>query len=125
MGQPDIQQTFSPVSVEGFEQIYQPELTQAQGAPDQVQADPIIEAQGGPALTGPIQPQEIQPNPELQRLLSIIENQAHQLKAAGDVIMYLRSQVDDKDTQLKLLTDSQQKTGWLGRFSNWFLGRKA
>lgn len=58
-------------------------------------------------------------------LMQIIENQAHQLKAAGDVIMYLRSQIEEKDTQLKLLTDSQHKTGWWARFSSWFMFKQA
>lgn len=65
--------------------------------------------------------------PALERLVTslekkdaVIESQAHQLKAAGDVIMYLRSQIEDKESQLKLLTDSQHKTGWWSRFCSWF-----
>jgi hypothetical protein len=65
--------------------------------------------------------------PTLERLVTslekkdaVIESQAHQLKAAGDVIMYLRSQIEDKESQLKLLTDSQHKTGWWSRFCSWF-----
>lgn len=54
------------------------------------------------------------------KLVTIIENQAHQLKAAGDVIMYLRSQIEDKENQLKLLTDSQHKRGWWSSFYSWF-----
>ena len=54
------------------------------------------------------------------RLLDVIENQAHQLKAAGDVIMYLRSQLEEKDSQIKLLTDSQHNAGWWARFCSWF-----
>lgn len=228
MGQPDIQKTFNSVSVEGFDQIYQPELTQAQSAPDPAQADPHLEAQSGPDLeiqpdpsqgvsleeaskvfglhvdtvrkrlqkgkikgfkvadkfgdkwlvhrdelerARPIQPCPTKPaqaapeqihahpgeqdqgdpevaqadpvvdveigpaqsNPvqhrddqEYARLMSIIESQAHQLKAAGDVIVYLRSEIDDAKTQVKLLTDSQHKQSeksWWRRFSSWFLGR--
>lgn len=226
MGQPDIQQTFNAVSVEGFDQIYQPDPMQAQTAPDQVQSDPIFEAQSGPDLEiqpdpsqgasledaakvlglhidtvrkrlqkgkikgfkiadkfgdkwlvhkdelqkartvqpypiNPVQaaPEQIQPHPvdqaqidpvqshtdpivdveigpeqdqgvqqaliqadvERERLMLIIESQAHQLKAAGDVIMYLRSEVDDAKNQLKLLTDSEHnKTGWWDRIRSWF-----
>lgn len=228
MGQPDIQETFSSVSVEGFDQIYQPEPKQAQSAPDLAQIDPSLEAQSGPDLeiqpdpsqgvsleeaskvfglhvdtvrkrlqkgkikgfkvadkfgdkwlvhkdeldrARPVQPcptkpvhaapEQIQTNlgepnqgdpevaqadpvveveispeqsnpvqhrddQEYARLMSIIESQAHQLKAAGDVIVYLRSEIDDAKTQVKLLTDSQHKqseTGWWRRFSSWFLGR--
>jgi exonuclease VII small subunit len=60
----------------------------------------------------------------LERKDLVIENQAHQLKAAGDVIMYLRSQIEEKETQLKLLTDSQHKRGWWTSFCSWFLGQK-
>ena len=236
MGQPDIQQAFSSVSVEGFDQIYQPEPMQAQTAPDLVQSDPMVESQTGPDLvqsdpvaeaqTGPeletqqdpsqgvsleeaskilglhidtvrkrlqkgkikgfkiadkfgdkwlvhkdelekartvppyptnpaqgapdhiqaypvdqaqtdpivaieIGPEQaprlpeasIQADPERERLMLIIESQAHQLKAAGDVIMYLRNEVDDAKTQVKLLTDSQHKGGWWQRLRSLFVGR--
>lgn len=230
MGQPDIQQTFNAVSVEGFDQIYQPQPSQAQGAPDVAQIDPILQAQDGPALEvqpdptdgvsledaakalglhmdtvrkrlqkgkikgfkvadkfgdkwlvhkdelpkiqtfqsnptqeaqaapdvieviaigdmskvqgNPAQAQgdpivEIEPGPEqaqsdpmpskaddaeYQRLMQIIESQAHQLKAAGDVIMYLRSEVDEAKTQVKLLTDQHHKPGLWTRFRSWLTG---
>ena len=227
MGQPDIQPTFNSVSVDGFDQIYQPDPTEAQSGPDQIQSDPPVEAQRGPDLeiqpdpsqgvsledaakvlglhidtvrkrlqkgkikgfkiadkfgdkwlvhkdeldkaravqsypttpvqpapeliqaypvdqaqsdpeqaqadptveieTGPEQAQGFsrtpsQPDPEVQRLMSIIESQAHQLRAAGDVIMYLRSEVDEAKSEVKLLTDSQHKNGWK-RFCSWFIGR--
>lgn len=51
-------------------------------------------------------------NPERDRLITIIEGQAHQLKAAGDVIMYLRSQLDEKDDAIKLLTCSKSLNWW-------------
>lgn len=52
--------------------------------------------------------------------LRVIENQSNQLKAAGDVIMYLRSQLEDKENTIKLLTDSQHKSSWWSKFSSWF-----
>lgn len=218
MGQQNIQQTFDTVSVEGFDQIYQPDPEQAQTAPDLAQCDPMLETQTGPDLEiqtdpsqgialedaakvlglhmdtvrkrlqkgkikgfkvadkfgekwlvhrdeldkprtiqsypsnqaapeliqahpvdqaqgdpvveielGPDQaqgfPQQAaQPDPEHQRLMAIIENQAHQLKAAGDVIMYLRSEVDDAKGQLKLLADSHHQIPWWQRFCTWFTG---
>lgn len=228
MGQPDIQETFSSVSVEGFDQIYQPDPPQAQSGTEQVQGDPIVEAQTGPDLevqpdpsqgvsleeaakvfglhvdtvrkrlqkrkikgfkiadkfgdkwfvhkdelekaraiqpypTNPIpvapeqiQPQpadqaqsdpelaqsdpivdveigpeqapsraQLQPNLEHERLMTIIESQAHQLKAAGDVIMYLRSELDDSKSQILLLTDSAHRSdsSWWERFCSWFIGK--
>jgi hypothetical protein len=59
----------------------------------------------------------------LEKKDAVIEGQAHQLKAAGDVIMYLRAQVEEKESQLKLLTDSQHNRGWWVRFSSWFMGK--
>lgn len=64
------------------------------------------------------------PTPQDATLIQIIENQAHQLKAAGDVIMYLRSQIDEKETQLKLLTDSQHNAGWWSHFCSWIIQKK-
>lgn len=69
--------------------------------------------------------------PTLEKLVSslekkdvVIESQAHQLKAASDVIMYMRSQLEEKDNQLKLLTDSQHKRGWWTHFGSWFVSKK-
>lgn len=73
----------------------------------------------------------------LQTLLQVIESQAKQiesltkqldantgqLKAAADVVTYLHEQVRDKDTAIKLLTDSQHKSGWWAKFCSWFVGR--
>lgn len=36
---------------------------------------------------------------------------------------YLEAQLAAKDEQIKLLTDSQHKSGWWARFSGWFTGR--
>lgn len=95
--------------------------------------DPALEAvaEAAQIVTDPAQavalPIDI--SPALERLVAslekkdvVIESQAHQLKAAGDVIMYLRAQLDEKETQLKLLTDSQHKKGWWTRFCSWFVG---
>lgn len=57
----------------------------------------------------------------LEKKDAVIESQAHQLKAAGDVIMYLRAQIDEKETQVRLLTDSQHKRGWWAQFASWFM----
>lgn len=63
-------------------------------------------------------------NPERERLIAIIESQAHQLKAAGDVIVYLRSQLDDKEQEIKLLTCSESTSGWWAKFYRWFVGNR-
>lgn len=109
---------------------------------DYVLPDPAVEVRAGhdqappnPApesMTGPIVDVEVDPDAvnastndaEYQRLMSIIESQAHQLRAAGDVIVYLKSEVDEAKTQIKLLTDSQHKAGWWARFCSWFTSPK-
>lgn len=64
--------------------------------------------------------------PAIEALLRVIETQAKQLdaaseqvKAASQVIMYQRSQMEERDTQIKLLTDSQHKPSWWRRFCCW------
>ena len=42
------------------------------------------------------------------------------LQAASATIGYLRAQIEAQEQQLKLLTDSQHKSGWWARFSSWF-----
>lgn len=101
----------------------------AQTNPGQVQSNPTQKAQADPTPVIEIEPESISDfdkpiiKTDSSQLLSVIENQAHQLKAAGDVIMYMRSQLEQKDQELKLLIDKQnQPTRWY-KFVNWFLGR--
>lgn len=88
--------------------------------PTQAVTHPTFEAVADPAQLSPALERLIT---SLEKKDAVIENQAHQLRAAGDVIMYLRTQLEDKDTQLKLLTDGQHKAGWWVRFCSWFVGR--
>jgi hypothetical protein len=67
--------------------------------------------------------------PTMDALLKVIESQSKQIDTAGEqvkaatqVIMYQRLQLEDRDSQIKLLTDSQHKQGW-SRFWSWFTGR--
>lgn len=45
------------------------------------------------------------------------------LQSASATIGYLQAQLEAKDQEIKLLTDSQRNTGWWTRFSKWFFGR--
>lgn len=61
------------------------------------------------------------------RLIELVEKQAAKLEAAAGQIGYLQAQLlsqkealETKEEQLKLLTDSQHKTGWWSRFCSWF-----
>lgn len=64
-------------------------------------------------------------------LVKVIESQgkqlealAEQLKAASQVIMYQRDQLEEKDHQIKLLTDRRHKDGWWRRLWQWTSGRR-
>jgi len=68
------------------------------------------------------------PDASLARLLDLVEKQAAKLEAASGQIGYLQAQLESqtkliemKDTQLKLLTDSQHRHGWWARFASWFV----
>ena len=68
--------------------------------------------------------------PTIEALLKVIEAQgkqlaasAEQLKAASQVIMYQQGQLEVKDDQIKLLTDSRRQSNWWHRFASWALGR--
>ncbi|MBJ7900926.1 MAG: hypothetical protein GC158_13655 [Cyanobacteria bacterium RI_101] len=59
-----------------------------------------------------------------------LEKANKDLQAATYRVGYLENQVIEReddiqqlDVQMKLLTDSQHKTGWWDRFYSWFLGR--
>lgn len=67
---------------------------------------------------------------QLEKLLDVIKAQsdkledAHRkLESANYRIGYLESQTQTYQEQVKLLTDSQRRSGWWSRFSSWFLGR--
>lgn len=97
------------------------EIDETQDDPGQVQSHPTQEIQDNPVQEQDQPANGVHPDPA--KLLAVIENQSHQLKAAGDVIMYMRSQLEEKDLQLKLLTDSQKKPTKWQQFITWFMGR--
>jgi hypothetical protein len=101
-------------------QVVTDHTPEAVGDPIQVVTHPTLEAVADPAQLSPALDRLIT---SLEKKDAVIESQAYQLKAAGDVIMYLRTQLEEKDTQLKLLTDSQHKAGWWARFYSWMLGK--
>ena len=49
---------------------------------------------------------------------------AAKLEAASHRNGYLEAQTESYQEQIKLLTDSQHKSGWWTRFCSWFMGRK-
>ncbi len=66
---------------------------------------------------------------ELRTRLSISESENTKLKERLQGAAYrngfLESKLEDKDQQLKLLTDSQHdRRGWWARFATWFIGAR-
>lgn len=59
-------------------------------------------------------------NPEVTRLLDMIEAQAAKLEAASMQIGYYKAQWEASQDTIKLLTDSQHKAGWWRNFCSWF-----
>lgn len=87
-------------------------------SPDKPDPDPI--RQGGPDS----------PDPKAELLetkirLTIMERENQQLKQQlqGATFRngYLEAQIEGRDREIKLLTDSQQKRGWWARFASWFV----
>lgn len=60
--------------------------------------------------------------PDLTVLVELLEKKDRELQAASCQIGYLRAQLESKDEQIKLLTDSQHKQGWWAKFASWFMG---
>lgn len=53
-------------------------------------------------------------------LSDVIRHQTEQIKLQNEMIKHLSGQVQEKDSQIKLLTDSQYQAGWWARFCSWF-----
>ena len=60
---------------------------------------------------------------EIQFLKDLVKNQSSQLEAASNVIVYMKSQLETKDDQIKLLTDSKHQSSLWDKLTNWFHGR--
>ncbi len=63
-------------------------------------------------------------------VLLIIKEQAEQLKqaytyldAATARVIYMQQQLEQKDQEIKLLTDSQHRSSWWAGFKKWFFGQ--
>ncbi len=63
-------------------------------------------------------------------VLQVIKEQADQLKqaytyldAATARVLYMQQLLEQKDQEIKLLTDSQHKPGWWPRFKKWCAGQ--
>jgi excisionase family DNA binding protein len=89
-----------------------------------VSSEALIGAPLGPPGEG--LPGDHQGHPT-ERLLDIIERQAKELQAAHWRNGHLETRVQDLEEQIqmqthhiKLLTDSQHKSGWRERFRSWF-----
>lgn len=59
---------------------------------------------------------------ELERVLELLAERDRKLEAATYRVGYLESKLEERDSQIKLLTDSQQKPKRWAQFVKWFLG---
>lgn len=104
-------------------------------SPEAISGAPLVEVEQGPGA--PHHSHEDGPGPthvgpgehhdlSMQRLLDIVERQSKELQAAHWRNGHLETRVADLEEQtriqndhIKLLTDSQHKTGWWVRFTKW------
>lgn len=77
--------------------------------------------------TGEQKPLQSEYSLTIQRLLEQVETERNYSKALNERLEaanhrngYLEAQVDQQVEQIKLLTDSQHKSGWWARFFSWF-----
>lgn len=76
-----------------------------------------------PGPTDQVLPGTTEPSSELQALIAVLENKDRELQAAAFRNGYLEAQLAERDQQIKLLTDSQHKSGGWARFRKWLLGQ--
>lgn len=76
-------------------------------------------------VTGYQQGQDLQSLLELARDQAIqLETINQQLQAASFRNGYLESQLQEREKEIKLLTDSQHSPGWWSRLKNWFVNTR-
>ena len=61
--------------------------------------------------------------PELNRMLALIQEKDKLLQAATFRNGYLEAQLENREREIKLLTDNQHKRGGWVRFWSWFTGK--
>jgi len=58
-------------------------------------------------------------SPDLTKLLELVERQSKELQGASCRIGWLESQLQEREKEIKLLTDSQHKSQWWRRAWSW------
>lgn len=110
MGEPQLQETDKRAALEGLEEIFDVGVGQAQSeahpAQDQAQSEAQAEAQELDSFK--------------DRLLIELQSKVEALTWRNG---YLESQLQERDKEIKLLTDSQHKSGWWARFCSWLASR--
>ena len=78
--------------------------------------------------TNPPQDKPGQDSIEIVRLKTTVELMSAEMKELKQQLQgasyrngYLEAQLEGRDREIKLLTDSQHKRGWWARFSSWFV----
>lgn len=66
------------------------------------------------------QPVKVFSTADFDRLLELVAEKDKKLEAATYRVGYLESRLEDRESQIKLLTDREHKSGWWAKFSSWF-----
>lgn len=77
-------------------------------------------SQGLPSEGLPLQGQAL-PGPSHDHRDQLIKELQAKLEGATYRVGYLEAKLEDRDTQIKLLTDSQHRAGWWTRFCQWLV----
>jgi hypothetical protein len=71
--------------------------------------------------TGADNTEIIQLKTKLELMTDELKELKQQLQGASFRNGYLEAQMEGRDRDIKLLTDSQHKRGWWAKFSSWFM----
>lgn len=117
-------QTIEPAATEGLEDLFVEVLPEAGlGRPQ------VLPSEGLPGDHQGLPIEQTSSTTVQDSVLQVIQKQAEQLQqaytyldAATARVLYLQQQLEQKDQEMKLLTDSQHKNGWWSHFKKWFFG---
>ena len=120
-------QSLTPPDTEGLDDLFEPVLDTVQPNVGHVQDTVQLEVLDSvlSEIDSDLDVSSSKNDHVQDTVLAIVQQQSEQLKnaytyldAATARILYLQQQLENKDQEIKLLTDSQHKAGWWSRLLN-------
>lgn len=111
-------QSIQPATIEGLEDLFEPQASTSQASSDQglTTPDHLNTPDSTSELVTELRQQITELKTELDRKVSEAQRE---IQAAAFRNGYLESQLEIEREHVKLLTDSQHKNGWWSRFKKW------